>query len=72
MPKVYKGNGNTGGSVPVDNNNYAANYNRVGFGAVVQNGPGGSAAISWILTKRRLRPRRGPERRCARRLRGEF
>ena len=26
----------------------------------------------WILTKRRLRPRRAPERRCARRLRGEF
>ena len=26
MPKViYKGNGNTGGSVPVDNTNYAAN-----------------------------------------------
>ena len=22
---IYQGNGNTGGSVPVDNNNYAAN-----------------------------------------------
>jgi hypothetical protein len=37
MPKViYNGNGNTGGSVPVDNNNYAANaaFNVAGQGSL--------------------------------------
>ena len=48
MPKViYKGNGNTGGSVPVDNTNYAAN------GSFTVAGPGSlvlEAAFSFTGT----------------------